>query len=1423
MTRSTLMRRFGSLLAVLLMGVASGSAMADVRMGSPTFDVVEGNTVATVAVVLTAQDSAGGPVTVNYRTVAGTASPTGTGAGDYDTAAGTLIWDQDDFEAKNITVQIRDDALLEGTESFLVELSDATGAPLGASVTEVFIVDDESAEPGQAQFGITDYQISEGTSELVGNCPPLTAPNNACLPVRRVGGASGAVTVEVTRTAGGTASAGADVIDAPVQFNWADGDVSTKYYQFQVIDDAISEPAETVLYQLQNATGGWAIDAARQQATVTIQDNDASGPGTIQFGITAYEIFEGAADTTGCPILLEPNTGCLPVERVNGTSGRVSVVVSRIAGGTASAGADFVDTTQQLTWEDGEISVKYFQFQVIDDTLVESSETIRYQIQSPSGGVAINAAKDTATVTIADNDAAGAGVVQFATTDYIAFEGTSETVGNCPPLSAPNTACLRVRRVTGSSGAISVEVVRVPGGTATFGQDFTDQTSVVLSWPDGDTTDRYFQFQIIDDTDTESEETILYELQNASGGASIDQSRDQAVVGIIDNDQEGPGQFRLGLTSYTVFEGATDSAGCPTLSEPSNACLPVQRTGGTQGAVSVVVQRVGGGTATPGADFIDSTQQLSWADGDGDTKYFVFQVLDDDAIEGDETLQYQLQSPTGGATIEAGGGAVTVTIGDNDSAGPGSLQFGVTDYLIFEGSTESLANCPPLTAPNNACLQVRRVGGTNGVVGVEVTRVAGGTAAPGVDFSDTTQQLSWADGDASTRYFQFQVIDDGSVESTETIIYELQNATGGASIDDARKAATVSIGDNDIEGSGQVGFVAASGDVVESEGTVKIQVVRTGGAGGTASVEYLTRQSSPASAGYEDFKVTRGTLVFSSGSSTPQFIDVPILDDELAEGTETFEVVLSNVTGATLAPLSRFTVRILDDDESTDVATYALSSDRYEVSDNATALRVAVTRSNTESAGSVRLSTSDGSAEGDGVDYVTVDRVLNFTAGMSSRSVDIPVVASGDRAEGNETFLLSLSEPAGGVLGSPEVAVATIVNDSGSYAADTVGFNAAGVTVDDSGGAAVVQIRRNGSGKGAASVKYRTVEATARAGQDFEEKADVVSWTDGDVGVRSVAIPIIAPTEIGEPIEYFTVELSEPQNLTIEGNASTTVSIEPLSADSSIGFDSGLPVVLTQSAPQTDVVIRRVGNSSRPITVKVFSVAQSATAGQDFVAVDQQLTWGAGEGGSKVVPVRALYGDGSRATLDFDLRLEIVSGVVSLATSRVPVEIQPQDVSVVRFGNRTQKVLDRDGRATFILERTNPGTPAAVRVFTVDGSAQAGTDYVAMDEVLAWTAGDSSPKLVTVQLIPSADPVQTRTFSLTVSSSTALTQVDSVSSYATVDVRSAAADEAQGVGGCTLGKSDNVTFPALLAFSLGWLAFRRRRARGAEVSRVKSG
>jgi len=111
-------------------------------------------------------------------------------------------------------------------------------------------------------------------------------------------------------------------------------------------------------------------------------------------------------------------------------------------------------------------------------------------------------------------------------------------------------------------------------------------------------------------------------------------------------------------------------------------------------------------------------------------------------------------------------------------------------------------------------------------------------------------------------------------------------------------------------GDGTVQFTSDAESIVEGDGNILLNVSRTCGSYGAASVDYATSNGTAAAG--EDYTNQSGTLSWLDGDAATQQIIIPITADSSDEGDETFIVTLSNITGATLGDPDTVTVIIIN-------------------------------------------------------------------------------------------------------------------------------------------------------------------------------------------------------------------------------------------------------------------------------------------------------------------------------------------------------------------------------------------------------------------------------------------------------------------------------------------------------------------------------
>lgn len=290
----------------------------------------------------------------------------------------------------------------------------------------------------------------------------------------------------------------------------------------------------------------------------------------------------------------------------------------------------------------------------------------------------------------------------------VQFSATSFEVNE-----SQGTATVTVALDQASASPVSVNYTTMDG-SATAGSDYA-ATSGTLTFAAGETS-KTFTVTILNDSVAEGDETVGLMLSSPSGAVLGTPSA--APLTIHDDDNQS-GVFRFSSASLSAGEGA------------GTATLTVERTE-TTGSASVTVSQIGG-SATPGSDYtFASPLVVTFAAGQSQATVSV-QVLEDSLVEGDETVQFALSSPSTGYTLDPVLSSTTLTIVDNDAAPANNPptanpdSYGIThdNTLSTSTSQQPLGLLANDTDPDGNPLTVTAVNGSAAAVGSEITLASG--------------------------------------------------------------------------------------------------------------------------------------------------------------------------------------------------------------------------------------------------------------------------------------------------------------------------------------------------------------------------------------------------------------------------------------------------------------------------------------------------------------------------------------------------------------------------------------------------------------------------------------------------------------------------------------------------------------------------
>ena len=119
-------------------------------------------------------------------------------------------------------------------------------------------------------------------------------------------------------------------------------------------------------------------------------------------------------------------------------------------------------------------------------------------------------------------------------------------------------------------------------------------------------------------------------------------------------------------------------------------------------------------------------------------------------------------------------------------------------------------------------------------------------------------------------------------------------------------------------------FGSTNLNVGEANQFVRFNVTRSGDATSAATVSYSTSDAAALApctfftgraSERCDYATSVGTLRWAAGESGDKFITIPVVNDALVEGQETFTVTLSNPTVASLGTIATAAAIILDDEQ----------------------------------------------------------------------------------------------------------------------------------------------------------------------------------------------------------------------------------------------------------------------------------------------------------------------------------------------------------------------------------------------------------------------------------------------------------------------------------------------------------------------------
>lgn len=352
---------------------------------------------------LSQPNTTGSDITVTYS-FGGTATASGPGQDFNDSGNGTAVFGNND-DSIDINITPINDTAVEGDETVVLNLGTvsssayAIGAPNSAIVT---ILDDDIFT---ATITATDATAAENT--------PATATGLFTIDLGSPNTTGGPIVVTYNIT--GTAINGTDYNNIGASVSIPNGERS-RTVSITPIDDQIQEGTETVILTLTDSSPDYDLGTAgTRSATVNIADND-------QATLTISNVTANENVASGVMVF----NVVLDIAVAGGTT-----VSYTISDGTATGGGvDYTASDGNLSFTGTAGEVETITVTLVDDQLLEDSETFTVQLGLPSNGVQ-RANGGTAIGTINDDDNCVA-APELDTSLETTFCGVESTSGPTP-------------------------------------------------------------------------------------------------------------------------------------------------------------------------------------------------------------------------------------------------------------------------------------------------------------------------------------------------------------------------------------------------------------------------------------------------------------------------------------------------------------------------------------------------------------------------------------------------------------------------------------------------------------------------------------------------------------------------------------------------------------------------------------------------------------------------------------------------------------------------------------------------------------------------------------------------------------------------------------------------------------------------------
>ena len=954
-------------------------------------------------------------------------------------------------------------------------------------------------------------------------------------------------------------------------------------------------------------------------------------------------------DEDGSTYTLEATTSVLSSE---------DIIVTLAYSGTTNGITTDYTAASLLTIPHGQLTGTITITSAVDD-IYENDETIIIDIDAVST-TATEGAPNQVTVTINDDDDEPTITAFTVDNPDIVEDGGIATI--TAELSNPTEV-----------GIVTIDLIHPGAGTATGGGvDYTLGASIDIAI--GETIGT-IDLTGVTDNIFEGDETVIVDVNavtNATEGV------EKQVTVTLEDNESSP------TVTLTVDNTDIDEDGNP-FATLTATLSNTRQSGDVEVTLSFAgtASNVDGVDYTrAGADYTEATKIITIPAGSltGDATITAFNdVIFEDP---DETVVVEVTNVTNGT--EDGSQGATITIIDDEDIPKVTLT--VDDAGINEnGGTTTLRANLDIESSHD----------------VTVTLGYTGTATNGTDYGDPGSITISAGSMQGTAVLAS--IDDNIYEGDETVITDITAVTGAN--ENAAQQVTVTITEN--EAVPVVNLSAAASPVSEDVGTVTITATLDHPSAFDVTVT-LGFANGTAVAGSDYTNVaTPATITITAGSTTG-IATVPIINDDVHENAENFDVTIAGQTNCTAG--TDVTVTINDNDA---IPSVALTVDHNSIVETDGVAIITATLSN-RSVDNVTVNFSINAAStatGGGTDYHISTLSIIIAAGSTAGTVTISSDNDLIYENPDETVIVDIANVTNGTSGNPDQITVTITNDDPVV---TVSLDAPSTSpIAENGGTSTINATLSGL-VGNDVVVTVGFTGTNITGADYNASSTTITIPAGSLTSGTPITITGLDDNLYEGNEDLLIDITNVTGAQ-NNNVQRTVTITDAEAQPEVTLSiNNTPIAENGGTSTIKATLNRV--SYQDVTVDL-AYTGTATAGSDY-------TGGAG-------PIVILAGDLTAETTvtaqDDNINEPDETIIVDISGVTNGTEAAPQQETItigdddpdpiVTIAANTSPIVENGGVSTLTATLTTRNSVDVDVTIAYTGVAVNGTDYTALTTI----------------------------------------------------------------------------------------------------------